>query len=165
MFFWLLDTGTVDMTPEYFFEQDGHQHGPFSPAQMKELAASGRLRPTDLVWKEGMNRTPAAQVQGLMPSPVAGNMPPPATFSPPPYTPPTGQPYAPATFGSRVTAAGQMASMQFQKSNKKLWIVLGVVGGVLFLCCGGPLLIMGLAGMGESAGRKAPRSHRRSTAL
>jgi hypothetical protein len=41
---------------------------PVSAAQLKQLAASGQLKPTDLVWQEGMVEwAPAGSVKGLFP--------------------------------------------------------------------------------------------------
>ena len=54
------------MSSKWYFEWDGKTFGPYSSAQFKELAAIGRLQPTDMVWKEGSpKRARASQVQGL----------------------------------------------------------------------------------------------------
>jgi hypothetical protein len=56
------------MVAQWYFARDGAKSGPFSAAQLKELAASGRIRPQDPVWKEGMGRrVPAAKVGNLFP--------------------------------------------------------------------------------------------------
>jgi hypothetical protein len=55
-------------TPDVWFlaGSDGKQQGPFPFAVVKERAASGELRPTDFVWREGMSSWAAAgQVQNL----------------------------------------------------------------------------------------------------
>jgi hypothetical protein len=65
------------MTEQYYFAQDNDQFGPFSAAQMRELAAKGRIRPTDSVWKEGTERKVlASQVKNLFraPAPQAGSV-------------------------------------------------------------------------------------------
>jgi hypothetical protein len=64
------------MADEWYFSWDNNNFGPFSAAQLKELAALGRIQPTDSVWKEGMekgvnadkikNLFPAAQVTQLL---------------------------------------------------------------------------------------------------
>ena len=41
------------MSTEWFYTKDGEQLGPVSSKQLSQLAASGELQPTDLVWKEG----------------------------------------------------------------------------------------------------------------
>jgi len=45
--------------------------GPFSAAQLRGLAAAGRIRPTDAVWREGAieKSVDAAKVKNLFPSP------------------------------------------------------------------------------------------------
>ena len=51
---------------EWFYGKDNKQHGPVSAVQLKELAEKGALRPTDLVWREGMSDwMPASRVKGL----------------------------------------------------------------------------------------------------
>jgi hypothetical protein len=44
------------MAIKWFFGRDDLKQGPFSARQMQGLAASGDLRPTDTVWKEGVER-------------------------------------------------------------------------------------------------------------
>src|SRR5262249_34612094 len=56
--------------------------GPFSAAQLRQLAAAGRLRATDTVWKEGMKKgVLAARVKNLFPAP-ATEAPPPSASAP-----------------------------------------------------------------------------------
>ena len=43
------------MAIEWHYTQNGNQHGPVSSSELKQLAASGKLLPSDLVWKEGMD--------------------------------------------------------------------------------------------------------------
>jgi len=64
--------------PSWHYSQDGRQLGPISEGELKQLVATGRLRPTDLVWQEGMSDWQTAQT-------VAGLFPP---KSPPPLPPP-----------------------------------------------------------------------------
>jgi len=43
------------MASEWFYTRDGKSKaGPVASAQLKALARSGQLLPTDMVWKEGM---------------------------------------------------------------------------------------------------------------
>jgi len=37
----------------WYYTIDGQQHGPVSPDELRQLAASGRLKPTDMLWREG----------------------------------------------------------------------------------------------------------------
>jgi hypothetical protein len=51
--------------------RNGKWFGPYSPTQLRALAASGKLRPTDGVWKEGMVQAVlAAKVKNLYPPPT-----------------------------------------------------------------------------------------------
>jgi hypothetical protein len=54
------------MATEWFYTKDGEQLGPVSSKQPKQLAASGELLPSDLVWKEGApDWKPASIIKGL----------------------------------------------------------------------------------------------------
>ena len=54
------------MAAEWHYSKDGQQHGPVSASDLKNLAKSGDLLPTDLIWKEGMAEwKPASNVKGL----------------------------------------------------------------------------------------------------
>lgn len=56
------------MTDQWYYGRDGHHAGPVSSQKLKELAEAGDLRPTDIVWKEGLSEwVPAAKVKGLFP--------------------------------------------------------------------------------------------------
>jgi hypothetical protein len=53
---------------QWYFAHDGTKFGPFSVAQLKDLAATEQLRPQDTVWKEGVERgVLAAKVKDLFP--------------------------------------------------------------------------------------------------
>jgi hypothetical protein len=55
------------MSERWFVAQDSKsKQGPFTLGELRELARSGKLRPSDLVWKEGTSQWVAASsVQGL----------------------------------------------------------------------------------------------------
>jgi hypothetical protein len=54
---------------QWYYAQQGHRCGPVSPEQLKQLAVSGQLQPSDSVWREGMAQWAAAsQVRGLFPA-------------------------------------------------------------------------------------------------
>ena len=58
--------------PEWHYIQNGQQAGPLPWSQLRQIADSGQLRLTDMVWKNGMPAWAAAgSVQTLFPSPVA----------------------------------------------------------------------------------------------
>jgi GYF domain 2 len=80
------------MEPEYYYSQAGQRLGPVPGEQLKQLAASGHLQPTDLIWKEGMSGwVAAAKVKGLFPAPPEPAR---ATDPPPATAPPNWQPEA-----------------------------------------------------------------------
>ena len=54
------------METQWYYTDQGQRVGPVSPSQLRELAGSGRLQPSDMVWKDGMsNWTAASHVKGL----------------------------------------------------------------------------------------------------
>src|SRR5205823_1230123 len=56
------------MPQRWYYRLDGQQRGPISAAELKQLAAAGKLKPTYEVKKEGMaDWLPASQVKGLFP--------------------------------------------------------------------------------------------------
>src|SRR5262245_34323265 len=84
------------MADQWFYTSDGQQVGPVSLLELRELASSGRLQPSDLVWKEGMFQwMPAGQTRGLF-APAAAEE----------ATPPVPQPAAPADPAGEPVAAG-----------------------------------------------------------
>ena len=55
------------MSNEYFYARGEEQFGPVSGGQLKALATSGELEPTDLVWKEGMpDWVEARRIKGVV---------------------------------------------------------------------------------------------------
>ncbi len=53
-------------TPRFFFARNGEQFGPFDSKEIRALAATGKLLPADMVWREGMPEwVQASQVKGL----------------------------------------------------------------------------------------------------
>jgi hypothetical protein len=56
------------MADEWYYTNQGQQMGPVTTSQLKELAATQRLQPTDLVWREGLPKwVPASTAKGLFP--------------------------------------------------------------------------------------------------
>ena len=67
------------MAQQWYWMQDGQKSGPVSTAELKELARTARLKPTDMIWREGLpNWVQASQAKGLFvpPPPVAAAQPP-----------------------------------------------------------------------------------------
>jgi uncharacterized RDD family membrane protein YckC len=73
------------MSDQWFYAQSGQQKGPVSIDALRQLIASGALRPTDLVWREGMANWTALQAV--------------PELGPPPPAAPTQQPYSQAGYG------------------------------------------------------------------
>lgn len=54
------------MATEWHYSKSGERFGPFSASDLKALAQSGELLPSDLIWKDGMSEwTPAVRLKGL----------------------------------------------------------------------------------------------------
>jgi hypothetical protein len=54
------------MSRQWFYTQDNERQGPVSAAELKQLAATGKLSRQDLVWAEGMGDwKPAGRMKGL----------------------------------------------------------------------------------------------------
>jgi hypothetical protein len=61
------------MADQLYLQRGDKRYGPFSSAQLKRLAAAGRLRPTDFVRRKGMERgVPATRLKELFPGSQAG---------------------------------------------------------------------------------------------
>ena len=59
------------MGASWYVEKGGKRTGPFTPAQLKELVASGRLQASDMVQNDGMEKPVlAGKVKGLFPASV-----------------------------------------------------------------------------------------------
>ncbi len=103
---------------QWYCSIDGTRYGPVPRETLREWIASGRLRPTDLVWTEGMDEwQPAAAVGEL-----TGGA---------PFPPPSPLPAAPGT-AALPPAPGAVASM-----------VCGIIG-VVIPCAG---LILGIVAL------------------
>jgi len=54
------------MAADWYYEIDGQQHGPVSAGQLRQLATTGELQPSHLIWKEGMpKKVPAGSAKAL----------------------------------------------------------------------------------------------------
>jgi hypothetical protein len=73
----------------WFYASSGVQKGPVSDEELRSLAASGRLAPTDLVWRDSMpSWQPASSIPGLLPPGLTGPPPLPGERPAPYYPPP-----------------------------------------------------------------------------
>ena len=58
------------MSAEWHYARDGHQYGPFTAEEFRQLANNRGLRPDDLVWREGLEDWKlASSVRGLFTTP------------------------------------------------------------------------------------------------
>ena len=58
------------MSQEWYYAKGDQKQGPITSGQLRSLAGSGELKPTDLVWTEGMKTWQmASSVKGLFPAP------------------------------------------------------------------------------------------------
>ncbi|MGE0702036.1 MAG: DUF4339 domain-containing protein, partial [Hyphomicrobiaceae bacterium] len=72
---------------EWYLARDGQQHGPVTDAELRKIIELGYLKPSDLVWRQGMAEWGLAeQVLDLK------------AASPPPPSPPAPEPVAPASY-------------------------------------------------------------------
>jgi len=56
------------MSDQWYYNKGDKRHGPATIEQLRQVAASGQLEPTDLVWKKGMAEwTSASGVKGIFP--------------------------------------------------------------------------------------------------
>lgn len=54
------------MSQEWYYSVDGGRQGPVSPGELKKLAEAGKVRESDLVWKDGMaDWVQAKSIKGL----------------------------------------------------------------------------------------------------
>lgn len=68
---------------QWFYARNGQKNGPVAGSILKQLARSGELSLSDLVWREGMTEwAPASKVKGLFPEGVVAVAPPPLPTSP-----------------------------------------------------------------------------------
>lgn len=130
-------TGGV-MAAEWFVHQNGRQAGPYSGAQLQQMADAGKLAPDDLVAKDGGKQwTPARQLKGLSfagtQAAVQPNLPPLPSQLPSLRSTVTPAPAVPAVPGSRMSPFRIIA------------IVAGVIGGVGLLFCLGVVSLFFMA--------------------
>lgn len=59
------------MADLWYYTSDGQQKEPVTKDELRQLAERGMLKPTDLVWTEGMSKwLKAGKVEGVMPDPA-----------------------------------------------------------------------------------------------
>ena len=127
------------MPPQWYWMQDGQEHGPIDTAGLKELARSSQLKPTDLIWQEGLpDWVPVAEAKGLFPDQTL------AMSGQPVQN--TGLPLPPVP---AAPVAAPISPAPTQSDGKQrippLWIVGAIIGAVI--------LFKSLGGGGEGTNR------------
>ncbi len=148
------------MAHQWYVQHGGKQHGPISSAQLKKLAAEGKISPsTNVRLGADAKWVPAGRVQGLFAAqPSAAAVAPPveplrAVPTPPP--PPMASPLARVPIGS-VTSAAKSAPQGEPAIAPKIVGAVGLIFGILALATfwlpllGGPIgwIGIGVGGMG-----------------
>jgi len=74
---------------EWYYAENGQQRGPVPVTALREMAANGILKPTDLVWTEGMSQwAPASATRGIFRPPPQAPIRVPARSTPQPQLEP-----------------------------------------------------------------------------
>lgn len=141
------------MADQWFVGRGGARSGPFTAAQLRQLAASGRLSPTDLVWQEGMaDWQPASSFAHLFEpatAAAAGN-----PYAAPASAPSTGVPVVIGgsySFGEAFALAGRTFSAQWGSL-----VIIGLVWLGMTILMGLPQWI--LQAVGQASGDEAVAS-------
>lgn len=131
------------MAAEWYYAKAGEKVGPVTEAQLKELARSGGLSRTDMVWKQGMAKwVEAGQVAGIVkndPSDaVTGAIPPPLPAAPKAARPRTPELPWPAEerSGFSVKQWIGIGASGFMGFVGLVFVVVSLVQGGQGLCCG-----------------------------
>jgi hypothetical protein len=79
---------------EWYLARDGRQHGPVTEVELGKIIELGYLRPTDLVWRQGMAEWALAEtvLDLTPPASASANPPPPARSVATPSRPPAPEP-------------------------------------------------------------------------
>ncbi len=142
------------MASEWFYALKGKaRYGPVSTPQLQALARSGELQPTDLVWKKGMAEwVPAKKIKGLCSDTQRRVTAPPLPVIDDVKVLPDEE----------ATTSPPKIKKSLQDMPVWAW-VLGMACVSVFLCCGGCVMIGGLAGLGhkvqQEQAAKAPVSN------
>jgi len=132
------------MADQWYYSQQGQRKGPLSEEQFKQLASSGQLKPTDMVWKSGMDKwIQASKVKGLFAS-AASN-------EPPPIAPPSDNGVPNKRINPILAAVANFCCFSclgyilLGQTKKGLLVLLSVFIG--YFLCGIPGLVISVLGM------------------
>lgn len=146
------------MAMQWYYAQNGQQFGPVPVEQLRSMFSTGALRPSDLVWSDGLPAwTPAGQVPALQMAPVYNPPAPAPAYVPAPVPRPTPA-YAAPVSAPAYGQPGEVAEevVKLLRSTKP-WVrflsVLGFIGlallvlgsiAILVIPFGGPMGAMSL---------------------
>lgn len=104
-------------TDQWYYARNGQKFGPLDSAALKQLAYSGGLAVSDMVWREGMTEWAlASKVNGLFPESVLAATPPPLPST------------ALAAANSPPSNLDERYNSIYRSSDEK--VLLGVAGGL-----------------------------------
>ena len=119
------------MADQWYYAHEGERQGPVTLEKLKELASSGQLQASDLVWKESMDQwTPASEVQEVA-TELAPGAPPPTPVRAAP--PPTPAPAAPPPMSARRPRNMAARSATAGIDQWLLWKILTLSGAGLLI--------------------------------
>jgi hypothetical protein len=56
------------MGSQWYYRRGGQRYGPVSDGELRQLVTTGKLQPTDLIWRAGLKTwEPASKIKGLFP--------------------------------------------------------------------------------------------------
>lgn len=122
------------MADQWYYARGREKVGPFTAAQLKQLARSGQLARSDMVWKEGTAKwMQAAQVRGLFDSTPShgGQRPVPPPLPPSKGAATTGTDFESLDDRARPVLSGKRA--RGSRSSRALWVCLAGGGLVVVL--------------------------------
>lgn len=138
------------MASEWFYESGGSQCGPVSSRELKSMAATGKIRPETLIWKEGCTDwIPAKETKGLFPDDLLVTLA--APPNPPPLTSSSTIRLVANSSGDDAEFAGlEQKSRQTQSHRAMTRLWLPCLGGFALMAFG----VWGLLNSGPSATRE-----------
>jgi hypothetical protein len=119
------------MEDQWYVGHNGQKSGPYTTAQLRQMAAAGQIAPGDMLWKQGLDAwVPMSNVAGLVSVDVAG-------------PPPLGRPPEPGT----APAAGPTKTSGLAVAS----LVLGILSCGLMIFTGIPAIVCGIMGLNRIA--------------
>ena len=122
------------MAAEWHYSKNGQRHGPVSASDLKALAKSGDLLPTDLIRKEGLTEwKPAKNLKGLFPAAVISESPQKSPSTPVVELTPIAEAVARLTLLDDDLSALSVSKGGFGITPKRLAIAVGTIGCLALL--------------------------------